>query len=68
MWNFPGGLVAKNPPANTVQSLGGEDPWRKKWQPLQYSCLGNLMDKGVWWAIVHGITKKIGHDLVTKQQ
>ena len=25
--------------------------------PLQYSCLENPMDRGVWWAIVHGITK-----------
>ena len=26
--------------------------------PLQYSCLGNLMDRGAWWAIVHGFTKE----------
>ena len=25
--------------------------------PLQYSCLENSMDRGVWWAIVHGIAK-----------
>ena len=25
--------------------------------PLQYSCLDNLMDRGAWWAIVHGVTK-----------
>ena len=25
--------------------------------PLQYSCLENPMDKGAWWAAVHGITK-----------
>ena len=25
--------------------------------PLQYSCLENPMDRGVWWAIVHGVTK-----------
>ena len=24
---------------------------------LQYSCLGNPMDRGAWWAIVHGIAK-----------
>ena len=24
---------------------------------LQYSCLGNPMDKGAWWAIVHGGAK-----------
>ena len=32
---------------------------------LQYSCLGNPMDRGAWWAIVHGVTR-VGHDLVTK--
>ena len=25
--------------------------------PLQYSCLENSMDRGAWWAIVHGVTK-----------
>ena len=25
--------------------------------PLQYSCLGNPMDTGAWWARVHGVTK-----------
>jgi len=30
--------------------------------PLQYSCLENPMDRGAWWATVHGVTK-VGHDL-----
>ena len=25
--------------------------------PLQYSCLGNSMDRGAWWAAVHGVAK-----------
>ena len=25
--------------------------------PLQYSCQGNPMDRGAWWATVHGVTK-----------
>ena len=25
--------------------------------PFQYSCLGNLMDRGTWWATVHGVTE-----------
>ena len=25
--------------------------------PLQYSCLENSMDGGIWWATVHGVTK-----------
>jgi len=28
--------------------------------PLQYSCLGSLLDKGVWWATVHGLAKESG--------
>ena len=35
----------------------GKIPWRRKWQPLRYSCLGNPMDRGAWRAIVHGVTK-----------
>ena len=27
--------------------------------PLQYSCLGNLMDRGAWWATIHGVTKEL---------
>ena len=31
-------------------------PWRRKWQPtLQYSCLGNPLDRGAWWATVHEV-------------
>ena len=25
--------------------------------PLQYSCLGNPMDRGAWWAIVRGVSE-----------
>ena len=31
--------------------------WRRKCNPLQYSCLENLMDGGAWQAIVHGVAK-----------
>ena len=31
--------------------------WSRKWHPFQYSCLENFMDRGAWWATVHGITK-----------
>ena len=33
--------------------------------------LGNPMDRGAWWATVHGVTKRlsgVASDLVTKQQ
>ena len=33
--------------------------------PLQYSCLEYPMDRGAWWATVHGIAR-VGHDLETK--
>ena len=32
---------------------------------LQYPCLENPMDRGVWQATVHGVVR-VGHDLVTK--
>ena len=32
-------------------------PWRKEWIPTQYSCLGNSMDRGAWWATFHGVIK-----------
>ena len=32
--------------------------------PLQYSCLENSMDRGAWWATVHG-SQRVGHDLAT---
>ena len=35
--------------------------------PLQYSCFGNRMDRGAWWATVHGV-EKVGHNLATQQQ
>ena len=35
----------------------GRSPREGKGNPLQYSCLGNPMDRGAWWATVHGVTK-----------
>ena len=41
-----------------VQSLGQEDPpGEGDGNPLQYSCLGNPMDRGAWRATVHGAVK-----------
>ena len=31
--------------------------WRRKWNPLHYYCLKNPTDRGIWQAIVHGVTK-----------
>ena len=30
--------------------------------PLQYSWLQNPMDRGAWWATVHGVAKQSGHN------
>ena len=68
---FPGGSEVKNPPAN-AGDLGsipglGRSPGVGNGNPLQYSCLRNPMDRGVWWATAHGV-KKVRHGLATKQQ
>ena len=35
----------------------GRSPWRRAWQPTQYSCLENPMDRGAWWATVQGVAE-----------
>ena len=35
----------------------GRSPGGEHGNPPQYSCLENPMDRGAWWATVHGITK-----------
>ena len=42
-----------------VRSLGREDPLEKEMaaHSIQYSCLGNPMDGGAWWATVHGVAE-----------
>ena len=58
---FPGGSVVKNLPANAEDTglIPGSErsPGEENGNPLQYACLGNPMDRGAWWAIVHGIKK-----------
>ena len=36
----------------------GRSPGEGNGNPLQYSCLENLMDRGAWWATVHGSLKE----------
>ena len=38
-------------------SSSGRSPGGGNGNPLQYSCLGNPMDRGAWWATVHGVIK-----------
>ena len=35
----------------------GRYPGGRHGNPLQYSCLGNAINRGAWWAAVHGVTK-----------
>ena len=39
----------------------GFHPWVRKisWSPLEYSCLKTPMDRGTWWATVHGVKKRL---------
>ena len=61
---FPGGSVVKNLPASAgdARDMGsipgsGRSSGGGNGTPLQYSCLGNPMDKEAWWALVHGVAK-----------
>ena len=47
---FPGGSVVRNLPVNAGDLGNGN--------PLQYSCLGNPMDRGAWQATIHGVAKE----------
>ena len=58
------GTGVKAPPANTGDigdagsiSGSGRSSGGGNGHPFQYSCLGNAMDRGVRWAIIHGVTK-----------
>ena len=65
---FPGGSEVESPPANAGDAdsvLESErSPGEENGNTLQYSCLGNPMDRGTRRATV-GVAEKIRHDLVT---
>ena len=58
---FPCGFMVKNPSANSgdVGSIAGSrrSPGEGNGNPFQYSSLGNLMDRGAWWAAVLAVSK-----------
>ena len=61
--SFPGGSVVKNLPANSgvlgsIPELG-RSPGEGNGNPLQYSCLENLMARGSWKAKVCGVAKEL---------
>ena len=59
---FPGGSAVQNLPADAgdtglIPGLG-RSPEEGNDTPLQYSCLGNPVDRGAWPAVVYGVTEE----------
>ena len=61
---FPGGTVLNNPSMNAEHARDsgsipglGRSPGTGNGNPLLYSCLENQINRGAWWAIVHGVAK-----------
>ena len=61
---FPGGSSVKNLPANAGDKRdavsfpgSGRSPGKGCGNTPPYSCLENPMDRGAWWAIVHGVAQ-----------
>ena len=42
---------------NLCPTMIVQQSWRRKWQPLQCSCLENPRDEGAYWAAVYGVTQ-----------
>ena len=65
---FPDSSLVKNLPANAGGMVSipgsGRSPGEGNGNPLQYSCLRNPMDRGAWWATVHGVT--VRHNLANE--
>ena len=67
MLGFPDGSVVQNPPVSAGDTGdsglipgSGRSPGGGNGNPLQYSCLGNPIDKGALWAILHGTADEWG--------
>ena len=58
---FPGGSDGKESACNVgdpgLIPGSGSSLGEGNGNPLQYSCLGNHMDRGAWWGTVHGVAK-----------
>ena len=61
MLGFPGGSEGKASAWNAgdpgLIPGSGRSPGGENGNPLQYSCLENPMDRGAWWATVHGVAE-----------
>ena len=69
MYHLSGDLDSKESACN-AGGLGsipglGRSPGEGNSNPLQYSCLENTMDQEAWWATVHGVSQRVGHDRTT---
>ena len=71
MWASQVAVVAKNPLANAGDTGdtgsmpgSGKAPGERNGNPLQFSCLGNPMDRGAWWAKSTG-SQRVRHIEVT---
>ena len=62
-YGFSCGKVVKNLSANAGNARDvfnpcvGKIPWSRKWQPVQYSCLENPIERRAWQATAHGVAK-----------
>ena len=63
-----GGAVVRSLPANVgdTRDMGsipgsGRSPGEGNGNPLQYSCLGDPIDRGAWWTTVHGVATSWTH-------
>ena len=58
---FPGGSYGKDSTYNAgdlgLMPGSGRSPGERNGYPFQYSCLGNPMNRGAWWATVLGVVK-----------
>ena len=66
---FPGSSVRKESASSagdpgSIPGLG-RSPGEGNGNPPQFSCLETPMDRGAWWATVHGVAR-VRHDLATK--
>ena len=59
--SFPGGSDGKESSCNVGDPgsipESGRSSGEGNGKPFQYSCLENSMDRGVWWATVHGVAE-----------
>ena len=61
---FPGGSAVKNLPAGVTGLIPGcgRSPGGGNGNPLQYSCLDNSVDRGVWRSTVHGVESNLTYE------